>query len=109
MKVSNLIVFHFMLSDEDPVGIWDARPYFEFHKNTNKKYRHELLTSLPRLPFDLEYGDLAIVYHSVNTYTVAPVKHDKIPSFNEATTALSMNLYGVALISKYNSCPPSPQ
>ena len=29
-----------------------------------------MLTSLSCLPFDLEYGDLAIAYHSVNTYTI---------------------------------------
>ena len=85
------------------VGIWDARKYFNSAKPADKQYRHELLTSLPRLPFDLEYGDLAVVYHSVNTYAVPRAKQDKIPTFAEATTALSMNLYGVALLAKWNS------
>ena len=62
-----------------------------------------MLTSLPRLPFDLEYGDLAIVYHSVNTYPIPPSRQDKMSAFNEAKMALSMNLYGVALIAKWNS------
>ena len=85
------------------VAIWDAREYFQSNKNADKQYHHELLTSLPRLPFDLEYGDLAIVYHSVNTYAVTRGKQDKIPTFAEANTALSMNLYGVALVAKWNS------
>ncbi|KAI0688834.1 hypothetical protein C8Q76DRAFT_772035 [Earliella scabrosa] len=87
----------------DDIGIWDAREYFNSAKPADKQYRHELLTSLPRLPFDLEYGDLAVVYHSVNTYAVPRAKQDKIPTFAEATTALSMNLYGVALLAKWNS------
>ena len=85
------------------VAIWDAREYFASNRDPSKKYRHQMLTSLPRLPFDLEYGDLAIVYHSVNTYAVTRTKADKLPSFNEATSALSMNLYGVALLAKWNS------
>ena len=90
-------------TNTDLVAIWDAREYFQSNKNADKQYHHELLTSLPRLPFDLEYGDLAIVYHSVNTYPVTRGKQDKIPTFAEANTALSMNLYGVALVAKWNS------
>ena len=55
------------------------------------------------VPCSQQYGDLAIVYHSVNTYAITRTKADKLPSFNKVTSALSMNLYGVALLAKWNS------
>ncbi|KAI0739247.1 hypothetical protein C8Q80DRAFT_1124592 [Daedaleopsis nitida] len=71
------------------------------------QYLHENVASLPRLDQDLEYGDIAVLYHSVSTYDVVrPAggsNGDKPSAYNEADTALSMNLYGAALVSKYGS------
>ena len=68
-------------------------------------FAHENVASLPRYKQDLEFGDLAVVYHSVSTFDAAPPppSSDKAPAYNEAKTILSMNLYGVALIAKYDS------
>ena len=96
-----------ILSDVLLVAIWDAREYFTLDKNEDMVYKHENVASLPRLEQDLEYGDIAILYHSVSTYDVVRPSGgssgDKAPAFNEADTALSMNLYGAALVSKHGS------
>ena len=94
-----------MSANSCPVAIWDAREYFTIVKDDDKVFAHENVASLPRYERDLEFGDLALVYHSVSTFDAAPTppSSDKAPPYNEAKTILSMNLYGVALIAKYDS------
>ncbi|KAI0743696.1 hypothetical protein C8Q80DRAFT_856391 [Daedaleopsis nitida] len=88
-------------------AIWDARAYFSLDKEEDLQYKHENVASLPRLEQDLEFGDIAILYHSISTYDVirpsGGSSGDKPPAFNEANTALSLNLYGAALVSKHGS------
>ena len=63
-------------------------------------FLHEDVASLPRFQEELEFGDIAIVYHSVSTYDVTAREKT---TFTQATTALSLNLYGVALVAKWEN------
>ncbi|KAI0741497.1 hypothetical protein C8Q80DRAFT_1109846, partial [Daedaleopsis nitida] len=51
-------------------AIWDAREYFTLDKDNEQQYLHENVVSLPCVEQDLEFGDVAILYHSVSTYDV---------------------------------------
>ena len=88
-------------TDASAVAIWDARPYFLHSKPGKLVWKHEYVTRLERLTEDLQYGDIAIVYHSVSAYSI--VQKAENPTFHTATTGISLNLYGVALIASFNS------
>ena len=60
---------------------------------------HDVVPSLPRFPYDLAYGDVALAYYSVSTY---PITLSGSNSFTEAAHGLSFNLYGVLLVASLN-------
>ncbi|KAI0349973.1 hypothetical protein OH77DRAFT_1593859 [Trametes cingulata] len=71
----------------DDIPLWDATEYFKRDKAPSKRFSFDLITKLPRMTTDLNFGDSAIILYSASSY----------PRENGAL-GLSMNLYGVVRI-----------
>ncbi|TFK77669.1 hypothetical protein K466DRAFT_508245, partial [Polyporus arcularius HHB13444] len=78
----------------DDIAIWDARHLFSARGGVKDNFKHDMVTSLKRIEYDLTFGDIAMVYYSASTYPVGAERN----SFSSAVQALSLNLYGVVLL-----------
>ncbi|KAI0703147.1 hypothetical protein C8Q76DRAFT_801993 [Earliella scabrosa] len=88
-------------STDDDIPIWDGRKFFQRDKKLGEDmFCHDVVPSLPRFPYDLAYGDVALAYYSVSTYPITSSGSNS--SFTKAAHGLSFNLYGVLLVASLN-------
>ncbi|KAI0359697.1 hypothetical protein OH77DRAFT_1395134, partial [Trametes cingulata] len=76
-------------SANDDIAIWDATQYFKKSKAPSKQFTFDLLPTLPRMTADPTFGDIVIVLYSASSYNC------------DNGLGLSLNLYGVVLVSRY--------
>ncbi|KAI0368511.1 hypothetical protein BV20DRAFT_980661 [Pilatotrama ljubarskyi] len=71
------------------LAIWDTTQYFKKSKAPSKQFTFDLLPTLPRMTANLTFGDIVIVLYLVSSYNC------------ENGMGLSLNLYGIVLVSRY--------